>query len=231
MNVQSSMIKKYILIISSLVFIASCSNKPDVEITASDDKSLKTNEVFIVNHGWHTGFVISARSIYTYLPELKSRFGETSYIEFGWGDKGFYQAKEITAGLVLKAILWPTETVVHTVSVPLIPSVYFKNSEVIKICLSKNEHTGLVKFITNSFMNNKKNEVISLDKGIYGNSQFYRGMGDYYLFNTCNKWTAKGLASAGIDISTSFKLTASSIMDHLYALQAHSISSDYSCNK
>jgi len=33
--------------------------------------------------------------------------------------------------------------------------------------------------------------------------------------NTCNKWTAKGLKSAGMDISPTFKLTAESIMDYL----------------
>jgi hypothetical protein len=30
--------------------------------------------------------------------------------------------------------------------------------------------------------------------------------------NTCNKWTAKGLKSAGMDISPMFKLTAGSVM-------------------
>ena len=33
--------------------------------------------------------------------------------------------------------------------------------------------------------------------------------------NTCNKWTAKGLKSAGMDISPTFKLTADSIMDYV----------------
>jgi len=33
--------------------------------------------------------------------------------------------------------------------------------------------------------------------------------------NTCNTWTAKGLKSAGLDISTAFKLSAESIMDYL----------------
>ncbi len=33
--------------------------------------------------------------------------------------------------------------------------------------------------------------------------------------NTCNTWTAKGLKSAGMDISPTFKLTADSIMDYM----------------
>ena len=57
--------------------------------------------------------------------------------------------------------------------------------------------------------------MVELESGIYGNSQFYKGVGDFYLMNTCNKWTAKGLKSAGMDISPTFKLTADSIMDYL----------------
>ena len=57
--------------------------------------------------------------------------------------------------------------------------------------------------------------MLALKNGIYGNSQFYKGVGDYYLMNTCNKWTAKGLKSIGMDISPIFKLTADSIMTYI----------------
>jgi hypothetical protein len=38
------------------------------------------------------------------IPELKQRFDDVAYIEIGWGDKGFYQTKKITAGLTVRAI-------------------------------------------------------------------------------------------------------------------------------
>ena len=56
--------------------------------------------------------------------------------------------------------------------------------------------------------------------GLYGDSQFYKGVGDYHLMNTCNKWTAKGLESAGMDISPTFKLSAGSVMDYIRGSQA-----------
>lgn len=220
---------KISLIFIGLFFIFSCSNKPDVEVTLSDDSDIKNNEVFVVNHGWHTGFVVSSESAYKQIPGLQSRFGDTDYIEFGWGDKGFYKANKITADLVVRAIFWPTESVVHTVSVPVKPSEFFPNSEIIKLCLSENAYAGLVRFIKNSFKQNNDKTLVSLSKGIYGNSQFFKGEGDYYLFNTCNKWTAKGLASAGLDITTGFKLTASSIMDYLYDLPADTGKINYAC--
>ena len=33
--------------------------------------------------------------------------------------------------------------------------------------------------------------------------------------NTCNRWTAKGLKSIGMDISPTLKLTAGSVMNYL----------------
>lgn len=205
---------KIIIITLSLLILTACSSKPFV-ITQTDISVSDEQEVYIVDHGWHTGFVVPAKTIQKRLPQLKQRFPKTAYIEFGWGDKGFYQAEEITSGLTLQAIFWPTESVVHAVAIPEKPDIYFPNSQVESLCLNPNQYALLVNFIENSFDRNGDGEINLLKKGIYGNSQFYKGVGDYYLMNTCNKWTAKGLKSAGFDISTTFKLTASSIMDYL----------------
>jgi uncharacterized protein (TIGR02117 family) len=172
-------------------------------------------EIYIVSHGWHTGFVVPAKRIQNQLPKLRKRFGDIPYIEFGWGDKDFYQAKEITTGLTLNAILWPTESVIHAVAVPKKVDKYFANSIVETLCLSGIEYSSLLRFISESFYKDEHGEIIELKSGIYGNSQFYKGVGNFYFMNTCNNWTAKGLKSAGMDISPTFKLTAGSIMDYV----------------
>ncbi len=171
----------------------------------------------MVSHGWHTGFVVPAQQIQDQLPKLKERFGNTPYIEFGWGDEAFYQAEEATIGLTLKAIMWPTASVIHAVAIPEKANEYFPNSEVINLCLNSGEYSSLINFISNSFFKNKKGAILQLNDGLYGDSQFYKGTGDFSLTNTCNKWTAKGLQSAGMEISTTFKLTADSIMNHIAA--------------
>ena len=172
-------------------------------------------EIYIVSHGWHTGFVVPAKRIQNQLPKLRKRFGDIPYIEFGWGDKDFYQAKEITTGLTLNAILWPTESVIHAVAVPKKVDKYFVNSTVEILCLSGKEYSSLLRFISESFYKDEHGEILELKSGIYGNSQFYKGVGNFYFMNTCNNWTAKGLKSAGMDISPTFKLTAGSIMDYV----------------
>jgi len=205
---------KQIALIIWVIFINACSSKPYIvkstHITVSAPK-----EVSVVSHGWHTGFVVPAETITKQLPLLKERFKDAPYIEFGWGDKGFYQAKEITTGLTLQAIFWPTQSVIHAVAVPMKAEEYFVNSDVTTFCLQEEQYARLVSFIENSFFKDKNGNIVPLKNGIYGDSQFYKAEGDYYLMNTCNKWTAKGLSSAGMALSTTFKLAAESIMDYL----------------
>jgi len=205
--------KNFILLI--IIILGGCSAKPYIVSYAEKFEGFGQNGVYVVSHGWHTGFVIPAPEIQGVIPELEQRFGDIPYIEFGWGDKGFYQAKETTSGLTLRAIFWPTESVVHSVAVPQKVEEYFSNSEVAKLCLSDGELSALIGFISSSFYRDKSGNLLELQKGIYGDSKFYSGVGDFYLMNTCNRWTAKGLKSIGMDISPTLKLTAGSVMNYL----------------
>ena len=205
--------KNFILLI--IIILGGCSAKPYIVSYAEKFEGSGQNGVYVVSHGWHTGFVIPAPEIQGVIPELEKRFGGIHYIEFGWGDKGFYQAKETTSGLTLRAIFWPTESVVHSVAVPQKVEEYFSNSEVAKLCLSDGELSALIGFISRSFFRDKSGNLFELQKGIYGDSQFYSGVGVFYLMNMCNRWTAKGLKSIGMDISPTLKLTAGSVMNYL----------------
>ena len=206
---------KIIFIVIILILFSGCSSKPYIVQYSEGNSTTEGHEIYVVSHGWHTGFVVPAGDIQARLPQLKERFGDIPYLEFGWGDKHFYQAKEITTGLALRAILWPTDTVIHAVAVPKNPNEHFQNSEVEKLCLSDGNFFSLTSFISNSFDKDKEGEILELINRVYDDSQFYQSVGDYYLMNTCNKWTAKGLKSAGIDISPTFKLTASSVMNDI----------------
>jgi uncharacterized protein (TIGR02117 family) len=135
-------------------------------------------------------------------------------LEIGWGDRGFYQANEITSKLTMNAIFWPSEAVLHVVAIPDEPAKVFKNSEIKSIHLGKTQYALFLEYLVRSFKK-ENDKIILLSKGIYGDSRFFLGEGRYYLFNTCNKWTAKGLKSAQYNISTPFKLTAGSVMDSI----------------
>ena len=195
------------------ILLSACSAKP-YAIKSDIDNQPASNKIFIVSHGWHTGIVVPSNLISRHLVALGYRFS-TPYIEIGWGDKGFYKAETITSDLTLRAIFLPTESVIHAVAVPEDVAGYFLHSQVHEVCLNSSAMNSLIEYISSSFYKAEEGGILTLGRGIYGNSQFYKGVGNYYLMNTCNKWTAKGLASAGRDISPIFKLTASSIMQSL----------------
>ncbi|MCG7908992.1 MAG: TIGR02117 family protein [Candidatus Thiodiazotropha taylori] len=201
--------------LATLLLLPACSDKPNVIQHADDYRSIGAHPVYVVSHEWHTGFVIPSTEIHNAIPALQERFGVSRNIEFGWGDKKFYQAEEITAGLAIRALFWPTETVVHAVAVPENVKGYFGNSEIVRLCLNDKEIDALVAFISNSFSISSSAEVEPLSKGIYGDSQFYKGAGSYHMLNTCNEWTAKGLKSIGMDIFPATKFTAESVMNYL----------------
>ncbi len=197
--------------------LPACASKSHAVKPVEEIAVERGEEIYVVSHGWHTGLVVPARQIQDQLHPLKARFGDTPYIEFGWGDRAFYQAEEPSTGLALKAILWPTESVIHAVAVPEKVHEYFPNSEVIALCLSAADLSSLIRYISNSFLKNRKGEILPLQRGIYGNSQFYSAVGLFSLMNTCNNWTAKGLQSAGMDSSPTLKVTAGSVMDYVAA--------------
>jgi uncharacterized protein (TIGR02117 family) len=201
-----------------LVFLMSgCTSSPAVIDSPQKYSATGDIKVYVVSHGWHTGLVLPSSHLMLDLPALKTRFPTAQYIEFGWGDKGFYQTKEITSGLTLRAIFWPTESVIHAVGINRNVNHYFSNSQIEALLLTEKELARLTKFIAGSFAKDRSKQLIPTKNGIYGDSQFYKAVGDYYLMNTCNKWTAKGLKSIGMDISTTFKLTSASVMDFVKA--------------
>jgi uncharacterized protein (TIGR02117 family) len=212
-----------ILAIVFLLILPACSEKPVAIAHAQEQFPKKRNIVFVDSHGWHTGFIVPGNEIEGDLPFLKERFHTPLYYEFGWGDKGFYQSEKISIGLTFRAMFWSSGSVMHVVAVPESPFSYFPGSQVVALSLSDSELNDLRTYIKNSFAYDKKGSVIKLQQGRYGDSQFYEGNGTYYLFNTCNKWTAKGLKSTGMDISTPFKLSAGSIMDYLESNKEESL--------
>ncbi|MEM7182283.1 MAG: TIGR02117 family protein [Spirochaetota bacterium] len=200
------------------IFSHCCTFKPyptKAKPQPKTNSSEKRVAISIVSHGWHTGFVIPSKELFGYYPKLGTRFANTRLLEIGWGDKGFYQADGVTFGIAVRAIFWPSDSVLHIVSVPTTAFNYFPHSKIKKVHLTRSKYLSLVKFIADSFATKKNGEIISLREGIYGDSQFYTGTGSYHLWNTCNTWTAKGLKSAGKDIYVPTKLTAGSIMDFL----------------
>lgn len=216
------------LLLASLLslILSTAANTPSAD-PQPNTPELRDQIIYIVSHGWHTGIVIPTSVMLAKLPTLKSQFGHSPNIEFGWGDRGFYQAEHITAGLTLRALFWPTPSVVHAVAAPENVNGYFPHSKIIKLCINRSSLEALARFIASSFYKDSTGKPQSIGSGLYGSSQFYVGVGRFYLTNTCNRWTAQGLQRAGLDITPIFYLTASRVMQ---VVQQYQQSPLFQCN-
>jgi uncharacterized protein (TIGR02117 family) len=172
---------------------------------------------FVVDHGWHTGLVIASEDLLRQLPSLAKAFAAAPFVDIGWGDEAFYLADAPNTGHMLRAVLWPTATVLHVAAVPEDPRYYFSDvdAEIVEITVPEDNYRDFLAFVAASFARSATGDVQPLGTGLYGTSRFYRAMGSYHAFYTCNTWTAAAVAASGVPLSSTLALTADTVMDRL----------------
>ncbi|WP_457670080.1 DUF2459 domain-containing protein [Thiolapillus sp.] len=181
-----------------LTACAACA-APVGEAPVSDDaKPRKT--VYLVSHGWHAGIVVSRDDVPEDAWPILADFPDAKYLEIGWGDKDFYETPDPHAGIVLKAALLPSASVLHVVGFSDAVPRYFSRSEIIRIDLPAAGFHALIQGIGESFARDGSGKADYLGPGLYGDSRFYLSRERYHLFNTCNAWTARRLRRAGLPI-------------------------------
>lgn len=171
--------------------------------------------VYLVNHGWHTGLVFWRFDLPTGLWPEADDFPGAAFLEVGWGDWDFYQTPGLSPGITLKALLWPTASVLHVVGFRQAVASYFPESEIVSLQLSRPALSRLVRFVHDSYAREGSTKTPALGRGLYGESRFYPARGRFHLFNTCNVWTARALQVAGYPIDPSAAITASMLLSQI----------------
>lgn len=219
---------RLLMLTLSCFLMLGCAVQPQIQAPDSTSEHTGNHALYVVSHGWHTGLILPMQCVASRLPGLAEGFAvrkvsadETDWVEIGWGDKGFYQAQEITVGLALRAFFASPGAVLHVVrpetaerpgGVPPSPTAYFAGSEVVELRISDQELETVCRFVALSFEQGPDGELLPLGTGLYGDSRFYEAKGRYNALHTCNTWTAKGLASAGIYLEPHGILTARGVM-------------------
>jgi uncharacterized protein (TIGR02117 family) len=173
-------------------------------------ESDSTKIVYVINQGWHTGIIFQRENIDTTLwRAIKYDFSASKYIEIGWGDAEFYQAEETSVWMGMKALFWPTGTVLHVARFNRPVEEYFTGYQIYKIALTDSGFSRLCTFMDCSYARDKNGNIIPLGPGLYGDSQFYQARGKYFFTKTCNTWISQALREAGCPITPAYACTAS----------------------
>ena len=169
---------------------------------------------YVDSHGWHSGVVIPRAAIPpgAWPPGVAERdFAGCTYLEMGWGDRGFYQAKHPGVWLALKAALVPGPSVLHLAGLnpPLADAHVW--STLVAVPCTPVELAGFCRDLGRSFETDARGKAARLGPGLYGKrSGFYPARGRYWIGNTCNTWTARELRASGLPASASvFRATTS----------------------
>lgn len=167
--------------------------------------------IHLVSHGWHTGIAIARADLPEGFPALAD-FPHADVLEFGWGDAEFYPAAEPSLWQGLRALLWPTPSVLHVAALRGDLAATFPTSTIVRLEISEAGLGRLLEFIRAEFQRDIHGRPVSVAPGLYGASRFYRGQRSFHFPHTCNWWTAQGLLAAGIPVEPALALTAHGLL-------------------
>ncbi len=176
-----------------------------------EDEELRPIPVYIISHGWHVGIAIEKEQVAPFLPEHE-RMPQASLLKFGWGDNRYYSDSEAGFGLMMRAALLPTRSVIHVVGIDMPVEHYFSRSTIVKVQVTEEGAERLAKFIGERFRLSEEGEPLLASDGLYRNSTFFEANGLYFIPKTSNTWTARALRQTGYPITPFYAITSGNVI-------------------
>lgn len=168
--------------------------------------------IHVVSHGWHAGLLLPAAPLNALVPSLAARFPRAQAYEVGWGDMGFYQARDVTVGLALQALFASQGSLLHVVGVSQAAKAFAPGDDVATWCVSDAQVQNMAQRIAQVFAVDADGKPLPRGSGLYGDSQFYQARGAYSWRHTCNRWSAEVLQAGGLPIYSPWSLTAGRVL-------------------
>ena len=173
--------------------------------------------VSVVSDGWHAAIVVSRQQlIETGLVPETDDLPHVRFIEFGWGDRAYYPAREKTLGMALYAAFKTTPAVLHLAGFNRSPEQIYGDADVVSIAMTSQRFRSFVMAIDGYFDREEGDRSPSITPGLYPYSRFYLAHGGFHLFNNCNTWTTRMLRSGGVNLSSVGVITAGQLMSQLH---------------
>ncbi|MBE0549163.1 MAG: DUF2459 domain-containing protein [Rubrivivax sp.] len=173
------------------------------------------HRIHVVNHGWHSGIVVSAADVPADAWPARRDFDAAEYLEVGWGHREYYPAREPSVWLGLRALLWPSPGVFHMVAFSGAVERHFPAAEIVALQVTPQGMARLVAAIAASHERDAAGRTIPLGPGLYGTSRFYASRETFHLFATCNVWTAAMLRQAGLPVRPVLSPTSAALFAQL----------------
>ena len=191
---------------------------------ARDDRVV---DVYVISNGYHAGLALpreklaefAGRRGYPALIAVTQRFAAFDWIEFGWGEREFYQSVptvgEIDWRLALRALFYPgNQSVVHVVGISGEPTQAVR-AEMMKVPLSQDGFDRMLRNLDATFVPPQSGALPDLGRGLYGPSLFYPAKGAFRITRVCNHWVSDLLAAAGLPANPVLAILPQGLMFNL----------------
>ncbi|MEL7468421.1 MAG: DUF2459 domain-containing protein [Pseudomonadota bacterium] len=186
--------------------------------------------IHVVDHGYHSGILIRQSDLRRAAIDLEradgakgdrlrwlaSRFPDAPWVEIGWGDAAFYQVTptigDVDLWLGLRALLWPTDSVLQVVPIYARPDDAFGEDKLISLRLTDIGFARLAQKLAGTIPERLPRPI---GPSLYGAGLFYAAALDYHLFRTCNHWISSLLRAAGVPSGPVLGTFSASLMQEL----------------
>ncbi len=179
--------------------------EPPPATTARD----RAATIQVTANGWHTGIVVPVAALAPDILPERADFSDARHLEFGWGDAAYFPTPDPPPGAVLRAAFAGGPAVLHVTGHAHRPEPG-QRRDVVEIDLTAAGLQALLQALDATF------ERPAMSRpGLDPKSRFYPATGRFSLLNTCNSWTARKLATAGVNLDPTGVITAGQLLSRL----------------
>lgn len=190
--------------------LAACAGARDAPHAPPDPYTAVT--VYVAAAGWHADLIVPRAAIPPDLWPEAADFPGARYLRVGWGDRDYYPARRFNLWYGLKALFWPTASVLHVVGFRRAPAMEYPHDRIVALDLAPAGARALFRYIDAAYQRDGAARAPRLAASPYGSGWFYPAEGSFHLFRTCNVWTAQALAAAGLPVRATLALTVDSVL-------------------
>ena len=203
-----------------LLCLAACSAVPQETTPAIQRQAAEAaTSVYVLRRGRHTDLILPVASLHAPLSAVAADFPGARYLTFGFGDRQYVLALHKNLAHALLAPL-PGAGLLLVTGLQGAPSDVYGGEHLIALPLQQEQIDAIGRFVWDSLQQDEKGAVLPYLPGKYPGNVYYPSSKTYYGLYTCNTWTAEGLKSGGLPVSTFGVLLAGQVWDQAQAIAA-----------
>lgn len=195
-----------------LVIALAMAGCASIRSPAIDAPPESLRSIFVVRRGWHTGIAVPTRDWPNPDWTLLRDFPDADYLEFGWGDKRYYQSEPATSWQGSRAALWPTASVVHVIGLRQPVSEHALALDIVEVRIPVERLHRVANAIEQEFAHDTPAPTGSTLRAAPEPNRFYEGRRRFYFPRMCNWWAASRLREAGCLVTPATTIFAARVM-------------------